>query len=196
MTLKTDATILWTLLFLVTTGVAHDARADGEFFQLDYAPRNSTFVASIQRDRSGAALGLSESEESKVMSVFLSYGFPMSALGDGTNFRIGPSVRFEEGESSEFGLRVSLEHYRATSWGSVFALADFNSINSEYLALLEVGHTKSGFAAFTAIQGDRTNFREDTVGISLQLRETRARLRLGHRLRARTTFIGISFNTF
>ena len=172
------------------------AQADGEFYQFDYAPHGSSAVASVQRGGFGAALGWSEWEGGQAVSLYLNRRWAVPRLGDGTSFGLGPSVRLGMDGARDIGVRATLEHYRPTSWGAAYGLADLNSIAREYMVLGEVSHARSGLAGFVAFQGDRADFRERTVGVSLGLGESPVRLRLGHRLRAGRTFVGISVNTF
>lgn len=176
--------------------VSGPVRADGEFYQFDYAARGSSAVASIQRGSYGVALGWSEWEDGQAVSLFLSRGWPVPQLGQGTTIRLGPSFRQGRGRQRDLGVRATLEHFRPTSWGSFFGLADLNSIKREYLVLAEFSHWETGLAGFASLQGDNDGFHERTLGVSVRLGESPVRLRLGHRFRAGTTFLGLSINTF
>lgn len=180
-------------LLPLTLGLATPALADGEFFQADYARGASSVTATLQRDRLTYSLGWSESATGAATSLWTNYGFPVA---DSTWLRIGPSLRVPEGGEAQWGLRAALERFTTSGRNSLFLLADFNSIQREYLALAQWGDMPSGFAAEVVFQGNASGYREQSVAVSLRLGEGPVRLRGGYRFESNQPFIGLSINTF
>lgn len=172
------------------------ACADGAYFQMDLAPSADSFVATAQRGAFGLSLGWSEWATGEATSLYASYSLPLSALGQGTTLKFGPSYRYEPSGPEDVGLRLVVEHYRPTDWGSLFLLGDYNSIKREHMLLAEVGLRDSGLSVAVSLQGDSQGFSEQTLVFGYGIRNTPVRLRLGHRFESDKTFIGLSINTF
>lgn len=186
---------VWLVLSLVC-GVAGMARADGEYFQVDLAPSANSAVATVQRGAFGVSLGWSEWDTGEATSLFASYSLPLPALGQGTTLKFGPSYRYEPGSREDAGLRLVVENYRQTDWGSLFLLGDYNSIKREHMLLAEAGLRDSGLSVSVSLQGDGEGFSEQSLVFGYGIQNTPLRLRLGHRFEADKTFVGLSINTF
>lgn len=184
------------LMVSMICGLAGTADADGAYFQLDLAPSATSVVATAQRGAFGLSLGWSEWATGDATSLYASYSVPLTALAQGTTLKFGPSYRYEPGNREDIGLRLVLEHYRPTDWGSVFLLGDYNSIKREHMLLAEVGFRESGLSMAVSLQGDALGFREQTLVLGYGIRNTPIRLRLGHRFESAKTFVGVSINTF
>lgn len=172
------------------------AMADGEFFQLDYAPGASSVSASVVRGPFGFGLGWSDFEFGSAVSANATYGVRVPVLGDGAIIRFGPSLRFDEEDQFDLGVKAVFERWSPTSWGSVFVLTDFNTIQNEYLLLGELSHAASGLSASLAMQGGDANFQENTLVVGYGIPQSRVRLRLGYRFDAQQVLVGFSVNTF
>lgn len=180
---------------LISLIALSDAQANGEFFQLDYAPRASTVIGSVVRGPWGAALGWSDFAGGGAFSANITYSLPVAALGESAVFRFGPSARSDRAGSLDLGAKVVLERWAPTTFGSVFVLADYNTIKNEYQLLGEVAHWDSGLSAAVSIQGG-DSFRENSLFLGYDIRETPVRLRLGYRFREKRAVIGFAINTF
>ena len=170
--------------------------ADGEFFQGDYASGGSSVVGSIVRGPFGVALGWSEFDNGNALSANVTYGLSVPALGDGATFRFGPTARLDQDDNLDLGVKVVFERWAPTDWGSVFVLADYNTILNEYLLLGEVTHANSGLSGSLAIQGGDNGFRENTIVLGYSIPQTPFGLRLGYRFKARQAVVGFTVNTF
>lgn len=170
--------------------------ADGEFFQADYASGASSVVGTIVRGSIGASVGWSEFDGGSAFSTNVTYGLPVTALGDGATFRFGPAARLDEAGTLDLGAKVVFERWSPTDWGGVFVLADYNTILNEYLLLGQVSHASSGLSGSLAIQGGDNGFREQTFVLGYSIPRTPLGLRLGYRVRARQAVIGLTINTF
>jgi len=172
------------------------AMADGEFFQGDYASGASSVVGSIVRGPVGASIGWSEFDDGNALSANFTYGLSVPALGDGATFRFGPTARLDQDDNLDLGAKVVFERWAPTDWGSVFVLADYNTILNEYLLLGELTHANSGLSGSLAIQGGDNGFRENTFILGYAIPQTPFGLRLGYRVNARQAVIGFTINTF
>lgn len=170
--------------------------ADGEFVQFDFAPGASTVVGSVVRGPIGVALGWSEYDSGSAFSANATYSFGLPALGDGALLRVGPSVRLDQDKELDLGAKVVFERWSPTKWGGLFFLADYNTIQNEYLVLGELSHGLSGLNASFAAQGGDNGFRENTLVLGYLIPESCVRLRLGYRFEAQQVLIGFSVNTF
>ena len=172
------------------------AMADGEFIQGDYTSGASAVVGSVVRGPVGASIGWSEFEGGSAANANVTYGLSVPALGDGATFRFGPTVRLDQDNRLDLGVKVVFERWSPTDWGSVFVLAEYNTILKEYLLLGELSHAHSGLSGSLAIQGGANGFRENTVFLGYSIPETPYGLRLGYRVNARQAVIGFTVNTF
>ena len=186
-----QARLVWPLA--LTIGLAGPAQADGEFFQADYAENAGSITATVQRDRITVSLGWSESEAGAARSLWANYGLPVAG---NTWLRIGPSIRLDAAATTDWGLRAGLERYTTSGANSLFLLADFNTIQREYLALAQWGHMPTGLAFEVVMQGNDAGYRERSLTASLRIGNGPLRLRAGYRFDSGQPFIGVSINTF
>lgn len=176
-----------------TAGLSTQARADGAFFQADLAPRASSVTATGRRGPLTVSLGWSEFDTGNATTAWGSYGLN---LGPGAWLRVGPSLRIDNAGARDLGLKAGLERFSIGERTTLFLLAEATTIETEYLALAQLGHIRSGLAAEVAFQGNTAGFRERSLAVSYRLRDGPVRLRIGYRLNARRLFLGVSINTF
>ncbi|TVR09576.1 MAG: hypothetical protein EA385_06735 [Salinarimonadaceae bacterium] len=169
------------------------AAANGEFLQFDFAPRASSATATVRRDRATLTLGWSEFQTGHATTLWGNYGLP---LGEGAWFRAGPAFRIDDAGRTKAGGRIGVERFSMNEQMTMFLLAEFNTIQKEYLALGQIGHRASGLAAEVAYQGNETGFRELTFAGSYRVGDSPVRLRVGYRTIAKQFFIGVTVNTF
>lgn len=172
------------------------ALADGEFFQFDLAPNSSTMVGSVVRGNSSTTLALSLYDDGGSLSINTTYSIGVSDLGEGALIRVGPTARRDQAGASDLGAKVVFERWSPTDWGGVFLLADYNTIQSEYLFLAEASNGGSGLSASIAAQGDDDGFRENTLTLGYDIPLSELRLRLGYKFESEVIAFGISVNTF
>jgi len=175
---------------------AEPTMADGEFFQLDFAPGASTVVGSVVRGPVGAAVGRSDYDNGHSYNANVTNGLQVPSMGAGAVIRVGPTARLDQDGNLDLGAKVVFERWTPLDWGGAFVLADFNTIAQEYLLLGELAHSQSGLSASLAFQGDNNDFRETTLVFGYGIPKTRARLRLGYKFEAKQALVGFSFNTF
>lgn len=178
----------FTSVVLPTTAVAN-----GEFLQVDVAPGASSVTGTVRRGRVTLSLGWSEFEVGHATTVWGNYGFPLAA---GAWLRLGPSLRIDNTSRVDLGLRAGVERFSMGERTTMFLLAEFNTVQREYLALGQIGHRGTGIAGEISLQGGRAGFRERSIAMSYRLGESPARLRIGYRFNARRIFAGFTINTF
>ncbi len=176
-----------------TAGLSTQARADGAFFQADLAPRASSVTATGRRGTLTVSFGWSEFDTGHATTAWGSHGLP---LGPGAWLRVGPSLRIDNANARDLGLKAGIERFSMGERTTLFLLAEATTIETEYLALVQLGHIRSGLAAEITFQGNTAGFREQSLAVSYRLRNSPASLRIGYRLDARRLFLGISINTF
>ena len=92
--------------------------ADEEFFHLDFAPRASTVVGSLVRGRVGRALGWSEYDSGSAFSANVTYSFALPVLGSGALLRVGPSVRLDQENGMDQGLKFVYGRWIPIEWAA------------------------------------------------------------------------------
>ncbi|MAQ82712.1 MAG: hypothetical protein CMH12_05710 [Maritimibacter sp.] len=172
------------------------ARADGEFFQFDLSETASDAVFAVSRDRFSFNGNYSEYESGSATTFSVSYAFPVDGIG---TFRIGPSVSRsvddDDGTSSELGARVVFERWMPTSFGSLFVLAEYSTIDNNYFGLVQTGFGTSGFAAEFSVGGSE-KYDATTLAVSKRIGDGPVYLRGGFKFVAQEAFIGFALNTF
>lgn len=98
---------------------------------------------------------------------------------------MGPSLRIDNTRDVDLGAKIGVERFSMNEWATLFLLGEFNTTAREYLLLAQVGHRATGIAAEVSLQGNNDAFREESLTLSYQLRETPVRLRLGYRFTPR-----------
>ncbi|WP_395539548.1 hypothetical protein [Neotabrizicola sp. sgz301269] len=174
---------------LVATGNA--ALADGTFFQVDIAGQTQTVVASGVWGRFGAEVAASKYEGGHDTGAALSFGIP---LGSAT-LRIGPSIGWSDDRGTQTGGKVALENYSPTSFGGLYALGFYNTVDDAWFLLGQVSHGASGFGLELS-RGGSDNYHETTVALQKRLGGGDLSLRGGYKFDSEEAFIGFSVNTF
>lgn len=182
--------------FTTVLSSAAPAMADGEFLQFDLSPDSSTLVGSVVRGDIGTALSLSLFDGGGALSANTTYSWNFPALGEGALIRLGPTARLDQSDDFNLGAKVVFERWSPTDWGGVFMLADYNTIQNEYLLLTEVSGGQNGLSASFAIQGDDESFRENTLMFGYNIMGSDLRLRLGYKFESEQVVFGFSINTF
>ena len=92
--------------------------ADEEFFHLDFAPRASNVVGSLVRGRVGRAFGWSEYDSGSAFSANVTYSFALPVLGSGALLRVGPSVRLDQENGMDQGLKFVYGRWIPIEWAA------------------------------------------------------------------------------
>lgn len=188
---------LWSAKLLTATIpialAATELRADGEFFQFDIGSETSTAVVSVERGRLAYGLVFSDYTGPEDLNLSVSYKFN---LGAPVTFRLGPAIQHEGLETLKGGLRLVAEHYRPTSFGSVFLLGELSTIDRSYLALAAIGFRDPRVTFEFSHLGDDDGFRDTVAAVAFAIPKTKASLRAGYKIETDESFIGISVNTF
>ncbi|WP_353472719.1 hypothetical protein PVT71_01440 [Salipiger sp. H15] len=171
------------------------ALADGSFMQLEQAETTSGGVLAVTRDRLtyGGVISHWDGGYSVVGSVVYGIDTPI-----GASLKLGPALGgvFSDGEEDDYelGLRVALDRWTATDWGSFYWLAEVNSIDSSWFLLASTGWGDSGFSTELSTGGS-DNYHDTTLAVSQRIRGP-VSLRAGYRFDSEEFFVGVSVNTF
>ncbi len=118
---------------------------------------------------------------------------------DFATVRLGPSLGlvYEDGRDKNFeaGLKIVAERYIPTDFGSVFLLADVNSIEHSWFVLSQVNLSQPDIGIELS-RGASDTYAETSVALSKKLPGRPVSLRLGYRFDAEEFFAGVSINTF
>jgi hypothetical protein len=171
------------------------ARADGVFVQSDIGIQDQTFVATTASGPLNYSLNFSNYGEGRLAVLGVSYAFDLDGLG---TLKVGPTLGFEQedgtGDETELGVRLTLERFAPTSFGSVFGLVDVGSIDRSWFLLGQVNLQRG--LGFEISRGGSDTYHETTFAIQHQPQDGPMRLRLGYRFENREIFVGLNFNTF
>ncbi|WP_102225884.1 hypothetical protein [Acidimangrovimonas sediminis] len=184
------------LVLVAGLGFAGPALADGSFFQLDLSDKSTTGVLAVERGSLQFGLNRSKWNGGFHWTGRVTWKFPVKVGSVPVTFRAGPAVQYNHEDSSwDGGAAVVAESYNPTSWGSLYLLADFSTIDASYFVMSQFNH-KSGFSLELAAMGNNDGYDDKTVAIDYRFRDSPVSLRVGRKIRARETFIGFSINTF
>ncbi|TNF16419.1 MAG: hypothetical protein EP320_02030 [Rhodobacteraceae bacterium] len=176
----------------LSLGHAHEARADGVFFQVDAAQNTSDTVFSMTRGKVSFGANFSDYEGGWSTGASLSRDFVVDGIG---TLKIGPSVGKTLSEGNwRLGAKVAVERYTPTAFGHVFVLAQYNTIGQDWFALFQAGN-KSGFGLELSAGGSDT-YSERTVAFSKKIGDGPVAIRAGYHVFAEEAFLGFTINTF
>lgn len=182
---------------LACAPIAEFARADGSFLQADVSPSGADAVGTVTRGRLSFGASYNDFDGGSAAGMSLTHAFP---LRDVATLKIGPAVSItrddDEGyEGPRAGLKLSLDRYSPTSFGSLYLLGEVNTIDSAWFALVQTGIGDSGYS-FEASRGGSDTYDEATLAVNKRLGDGDISLRAGWRIIAEEAFVGFSVNTF
>ena len=176
---------------------ASGASADGEFFQLDGSVSTATATASVARGPFAFGASAVRFEGGHAYGLSAIWQLPLE-----TSFvtvKVGPSLGLvrdgDRDDGVELGLKIVAERYLPTDFGSVFLLADLNSIDSSWFVLAQFQLAGPNLSIELS-HGESETYSETSVALSRRLNGGPVSLRVGYRLESREAFAGISINTF
>lgn len=184
-------TIGYAVAMLALTAPA--AQADGEFYQLDLGEDTRTAVISVERGRLAFGMVFSDYTGPEDLNLMASYKF---TLGTPVTFRAGPAIQLEGFETVKGGLRVVAEHYQPTSFGSIFLLGEFTTIDRGYFTLAAIGLNKPDVTFEFSYLGDDDGFHDTVAAVAFGIPNTETSFRAGYKFDTEESFVGISINTF
>jgi len=180
----------------LAAGGAGRAPADGEFAQFDLSPDTFTGVLSAERGRFSLGTVYSDYEDGSDLNLTLSYALPLGDPQRPVTLRVGPALQYERLETWKAGVRVVAEHYRPTSFGSLFLLGEVSTIDRAYFGLASLGLRDPAVTVELTHQGDDDGYRGSALAIVKPLAGTDLSLRAGYKFEAGEVFVGMSINTF
>lgn len=176
---------------------AKTAQADGEFLQFDISETTASAVLSVDRGPFRFGANHVRYQGGQQSSLNLLYSFPMPETAP--TVRLGPSLaRVEndaERDETELGLKLTVDRWMPTEYGSLYLLAEANTVEDSAFALVQFG--LSGPALVLEISHGRSDsYSETTFAVAKGVAGTPAALRAGYRFDAEELFLGVSINTF
>jgi hypothetical protein len=189
------------LVVLCLTGLAAvmpgRAKADGEFVQLDWSDNGSLdAVLAMTRVPLNYSATYSKYDSGKTVGLSILRLFPLETGG---TVKIGPSFQVSEDDDGDVdalvGVKLGYERFFALENGSLFALAEVNTIETGYFGLLQFGLGQSGVSIEMSYGGSDT-YEEATLAVSKRLGTGPVILRGGYKFVSDVAFLGIAINTF
>lgn len=182
---------------LATVGNTAPVSADGVFFQSDISDTTANGVFVFAREPLSFGLNHVRYDGGNRSTANLLYRLPLPE--NAPIVRLGPSYGVVEQDNapsdSEFGAKASIEKWMPTDFGSIYLLAEVNSIDRARFALTQVGLSKPALQ-FELSYGESDSYQETSVALSARLGGGPINLRTGYRLDSEEFFIGLSINTF
>lgn len=171
------------------------ARADGVFLQFDASNTASTAVAATSRGPFGYGATYATYDGGSSASAAITYSIP---LGTVATLKLGPTLGQSYGDDEDHDLRLGaklgLERYLATSFGSLFLLGEYGSIDNNWFVIAQTGfHNGYGFELSA---GGSDNYSDQTLAITKKLGKGPFSLRAGYKFANDEVFVGVSFNTY
>lgn len=189
------------LVVLCLTGLAAvmpgRAKADGEFVQLDWSDNGSLdAVLAMTRVPLNYSATYSKYDSGKTVGLSILRLFPLETGG---TVKIGPSFQVSEDDDGDVdalvGVKLGYERFFALENGSLFALAEVNTIETGYFGLLQFGLGQSGVSIEMSYGGSDT-YEEATLAVSKRLGTGPVILRGGYKFVSDVAFLGIAISTF
>ncbi|WP_332872532.1 hypothetical protein [Pontibaca salina] len=183
-------------LFLATCslliGSAFAVQAEGTFLQLDLASNTSDAVVAATRDKLSFGANYSSYKGGWSAGTYLLRDFAVENIGTA---KIGPSLGTSAARRGlSVGIKLVVERYQTTSYGFAFLSGQFNTIDSDWFALAQLGNGQGLSVDLTA--GGSDFYSEHSFAVNYQLDDGPVSLRGGYRFKAEEVFLGLSVNTY
>lgn len=180
----------------ISLSCAVSAHADGEFFQLDIADGAADSSLAITRGRLNLGANYARYDGGSSGSVSFLFSIPMDNLG---TLKAGPSLARTYSDTgpdeTQFGAKISFERWAPTSFGHLFLLAEYGTIDNAYFGLVQTGVGNSGIAAELSAGGSEL-YSAVTAALTKRIGDGPFTLRAGYKFKAETVFVGFAVNTF
>ena len=176
--------------------LAQAGMADGDFLQVDAGARTQSVVAAASRGSLNYGLNLSNYEDGHSGAASLTYALPLAEVAV---LKVGPTLGFQhaqdEGDDVQGGLKLSLERYTPTSFGSTYLLADASSVHHSWFLLGQMTFASGNFGVELS-RGGSDSYHETTLALQKRIADGPFSVRLGYKLTSDEVFVGFSINTF
>lgn len=181
---------------MLTCLLAHAAAADGFFLQGDAGSRTQSVVSAVTRGSLNYGFNVTNYEEGHSGAISLTYTVPLAEFAV---MKIGPTAGIEyeedEGHDEQAGLKLSLERYTPTPFGSTYFLADVSSVHRSWFLLGQMTFAPGNFGVELS-RGGSDNYHETTLTLQKRLSDGPFSARVGYKLSSEEVFAGFSINTF
>ena len=181
---------------LATLLLAQPALADGYFLQGDLGRENRSVVGALSQGPLTYDMALTDYGTGKSGSASVTYAIPLKAPAV---IKIGPAVGVLDDDDDErdveTGVKLSMERYAATGFGSVYVMGNASTVHQSWFLLGQVTFAPSNVGIELSRGGSET-YRETTVTVQNRLGDGPLSLRAGYKIDAEQMFVGLSINTF
>jgi hypothetical protein len=181
---------------LVMAGLSQAAVADGYFLQTDIGEETQSFVASASRGQLSYGLNLSDYQGGRSGAITGAYAFSLPA---DITLKAGPTFGFTRDDGgewdTEFGGRVAIDRWSATSFGSTYFLAEAGTPQRSWFLLSQVTFAPAN-VGIELSRGGSDDYHETTLAVQRRVGDGPVSLRLGYKLSSDELFAGFSINTF
>ncbi len=176
---------------------ATEACADGSFFQADLSDTTSGVTVSIGRGPLTYGGSAVKYDGGYALGFNATYKVPFRS--ELVTVRVGPSLgTAHDGDQPgpvDLGVKIVAERYMPTKFGSLYLLADLNSIDQSWFVLSQIGFAQPG-VAIELSHGESATYAETSIAIAKRLTGSPVSLRIGYRFDSAAIFAGLTINTF
>ncbi len=171
------------------------AVADGEYYSFEFSERASNAVVSATRGSLTLGADYTDFGDGRTAGASVTGRLPFDLGVPGLELSVGPSVRFDDGGDTRFGVTFTAQRYVPTDFGNLFFQAGVNSIDQSYFTQAQVGLAELRLVLALA-RGASTEYAETTFSLSKRLGDSPFSLRAGYRFVEEELFVGFEVNTF
>jgi hypothetical protein len=187
-----------TSAFLPVIATVTGAQADGTFAQIDISETTTTGVFTTNMGRLSFGITGVDFEGGSRQGLNILYELPLS--WEIATVKLGPSygrVKLDPDANAQtkFGAKVVLDRYIRTSFGSVYLLAEMNSVDNAAFVLGQMGLSAPGMSLEVSY-GESDSYSETAFAVAKSIASGPVSIRGGYRFRAEEIFLGVSVNTF
>lgn len=176
---------------------APDVHADGEFLQVDISESTRSAVAAI--NRGAFSFGASHVRFDGGAQTVLNALYALPVPDTAPTFRLGPSLghiaQDDAPSETEAGVKLAVEKWMPTDFGSLFLLGEANTIEASVFAVGQLAFSGPGLTLELS-HGRSDTYSETTLAVSKRIGAAPVSLRGGYRFDAEEVFVGLAVNTF
>ncbi|WP_410219369.1 hypothetical protein [Paracoccus sp. (in: a-proteobacteria)] len=172
------------------------AAADGYFLQGDAGTRTQSVVASASRGPLNYGFNISNYDEGHSSAISLTYTIPLAEVAV---LKAGPTLGLQheqdKGNDLQAGLKLSVERYMATGFGSTYALIDVSTVHHSWFLLGQMTLAPANIGVELS-RGGSDSYHETTLALQKRVADGPFSIRVGYKLTSEELFAGFSINTF
>ncbi|MBM3604869.1 MAG: hypothetical protein FJX25_08960 [Alphaproteobacteria bacterium] len=172
------------------------AAADGYFLQGDAGARTQSVVASASRGPLNYGLNVFNYDEGHSSAISFTYTMPLAEVAV---LKAGPTLGLQqeqnEGNDLQAGLKLSVERYVPTDFGSTYALVDMSTVHESWFLLGQMTFASANIGVELS-RGGSDSYHETTLALQKRIADGPYGIRIGYKLTSEELFAGFFTNTF